>query len=35
MIEKFITYLNDKNKPYVIFDIGPRLVQEVLNFIIQ
>ena len=32
MIEKFITYLNDKNKPYVIFDIGSRDCKQSIEF---
>ena len=32
MIEKFITYINDKNKPYVIFDIGSRDCEQSIEF---
>ena len=32
MIEKFINYINDKNKAYVIFDIGSRDCQKSIEF---
>lgn len=32
MIEKFINYINDKNKAYVIFDIGSRDCQQSIEF---
>ena len=32
MIEKFIDYINDKNKAYVIFDIGSRDCQQSIEF---
>ena len=32
MIEKFINYINDKNKEYVIFDIGSRDCQQSIEF---
>ena len=32
MIEKFINYINDKNKSYVIFDIGSRDCQQSIEF---
>ena len=32
MIEKFVNYINDKNKAYVIFDIGSRDCQQSIEF---
>lgn len=32
MIEKFINIINDKNKPYVIFDIGSRDCEQSIEF---
>ena len=32
MIEQFINYINDKNKAYVIFDIGSRDCQQSIEF---
>ena len=32
MIEKFINYINDKNKAYVIFDIGSRDCKQSIEF---
>ena len=33
MIEKFVSYINDKSKNYTIFDIGQETVNKALNFI--
>jgi len=32
MIEKFINYIHDKDKPYIIFDIGSRDCQQSIEF---
>tara|TARA_R110002072_G_scaffold60435_3_gene153458 strand:- start:465 stop:2480 length:2016 start_codon:yes stop_codon:yes gene_type:complete len=32
MIEKFINYINDKNKAYIIFDIGSRDCEQSIEF---
>ena len=32
MIEKFVNYINDKSKNYVIFDVGSRDCQQSIEF---